>query len=271
MNTQRLLALGFAFSMVGFGCVGAPDALPADEESTVDEVAARSWERFVGAWIGDSGPFHALVFTRTTEGRGHHYFADVDTGIRCVRAPCPSTARQEGPYSATTRTLTLAPQDARLGVVTPTFGGFQYRFQGTETLILSRSGREVARLHKAVSYCAEADDCHEQSLIVPRCLGRFTCQENTCRYVCGRPPPCAAVLCAPGTVCNDSDGTARCVSPCDTVRCGFGSRCVVSGGTARCVQPGATPCGTSICAVGTVCCNPLRGICTLPGQFCIQG
>jgi hypothetical protein len=31
-----------------------------------------------------------------------------------------------------------------------------------------------------------------------------------------------------------------------------------------------TKCGTTICAAGTVCCNPLMNICTKPGMVCIQ-
>lgn len=29
-------------------------------------------------------------------------------------------------------------------------------------------------------------------------------------------------------------------------------------------------CGSVTCGPGTVCCNPLRGICTKPGMVCIQ-
>jgi predicted secreted protein len=29
-------------------------------------------------------------------------------------------------------------------------------------------------------------------------------------------------------------------------------------------------CGNATCGAGLVCCNPLRGICTAPGKFCIQ-
>jgi hypothetical protein len=32
--------------------------------------------------------------------------------------------------------------------------------------------------------------------------------------------------------------------------------------------PAATPCGPSTCAAGEVCCNPLSGICTKPGEVC---
>ncbi|HSP99687.1 MAG TPA: hypothetical protein VL049_20895 [Candidatus Dormibacteraeota bacterium] len=29
-------------------------------------------------------------------------------------------------------------------------------------------------------------------------------------------------------------------------------------------------CGKVVCDLGEVCCNPLYGICTLPGEYCIQ-
>lgn len=32
----------------------------------------------------------------------------------------------------------------------------------------------------------------------------------------------------------------------------------------------AARCGRNVCALGTVCCNPLMGICTPPGGVCIQ-
>lgn len=32
----------------------------------------------------------------------------------------------------------------------------------------------------------------------------------------------------------------------------------------------AVKCGDATCGAGLVCCNPLRGICTKPGDFCIQ-
>jgi hypothetical protein len=31
-----------------------------------------------------------------------------------------------------------------------------------------------------------------------------------------------------------------------------------------------TPCGSALCDAGTICCNPLEGICVKPGQVCIQ-
>lgn len=34
--------------------------------------------------------------------------------------------------------------------------------------------------------------------------------------------------------------------------------------------PSPVKCGNATCGAGLVCCNPLQGICTRPGEFCIQ-
>ncbi len=284
MNKYLAMSL-VAASVCGVGCYGSADPeLTTPDETTEEAAASRAWERFVGAWVGDSGPFHGLVFTETTERGGRHYFADVDNGIRCVRAPCPSTSRAEGRYTATTRTLTLSPTDTSVAATT---GAFQYTVSST-SLVLSRNGRVVARLHKATSYCAEADDCAEQRLIAPRCLGRWTCTtENACRYVCGRPlagegQTCggiAGIQCESGLNCvlqgtyPDASGTCRRPTgpSCAVIRCAAGYTCRETNGVGACVPNATGPqCGSVRCASGQVCCNPLRGICTAPGMFCIQ-
>jgi hypothetical protein len=39
---------------------------------------------------------------------------------------------------------------------------------------------------------------------------------------------------------------------------------------AYCVPTIATPCGNSMCAPGTSCCNACCGMCTPPGMMCTQ-
>lgn len=41
-------------------------------------------------------------------------------------------------------------------------------------------------------------------------------------------------------------------------------------GPGPCAAPPQMQCGNKLCAVGLVCCNSLAGICTKPGEFCIQ-
>lgn len=307
MQYTRLFAgLALSFSMMA-GCYGAGDALD-ESGATTEEVSARVLDGFTGAWVGDSGSFRALVFTATTEGVGRHYFADVDTGIRCVRAPCPSEARIEGRFTAGTRNVTLRGDTSAPGA--SLLGTYAYALTAT-TLTLSQNGRVVARLHKVTSYCAEADDCGEQRLITPRCLGSFSCTaERTCRYTCGRPTAAlgemcggiAAIQCADGLICQlsgtnpDASGTCR-LTRCATVRCTASTHCVDNGTSASCVPNGpscaaircasgytcqetngvgacvANPvvrCGTATCGAGTYCCNPLRNLCAPMGWACIQ-
>lgn len=297
MNLARTLTGLSLVAAFAAGCVGAPDAAIDDgDEVSAEEVRSTSWERLVGAWEGTSGPFTGLVFTATPQGSGHHFFADVDTGIRCITTPCPSGARLDGSFTAGPLTITIRHPDRPSPEAAPFYGRYYYQLQG-DTLTLSRSGRVYARLRKVVSYCnGDADDCGEQRLIVPRCLGRMTCtEENRCRYVCGRPTcatttcgvgyfcqeldsgptclsNCARMRCAAGTTCRNTPTGASCVPngpSCAAIRCASGYRCEETNGVGACVPAGAR-CGNSICSFGTVCCNPLRGICTPPGGVCIQ-
>lgn len=249
------------------GCLGASESEVAGEEDlSVEEISAVG-RRLVGAWTGRSGPYSGLVFTETREGRGSHFFMDVDNGVRCVRAPCDSTSRVEGYFTAGALTVTLTAVPAAPSPRPEYLGRFYYTLQG-DTLTLSKSGRVFARLARQTSYCASPDDCAEQRLITPRCLGRWSCEANACAYQCGR-PTCANVRCAAGTFCQESDEGPRCITNCARVRCASGTTCVADAEGTRCV-PNTTPCGTATCAEGFVCCNPLRGICTRPGMFCIQ-
>lgn len=252
---MQKLVLGGLVAMLGVGCVaGAGDAV--DDGTAADELSGRSWERFTGAWVGETGPLHGVVFTLTNQSRGQHYFADVDTGIRCVRAPCPSEARVEGYFTANTRTVTLNQTDAVAGVTLAYAGAFQYRFADSDaTLVLSRGGREVARLHKQASYCAEADDCHEQRLITPRCVGAFSCEDHACRYRCGPRPG------AEGATCGGIAG----------LRCAAGYTCVLDSrmpdatGVCHAESPAGGPCGggsiryPAVCATGLRCVGPAAG------------
>jgi hypothetical protein len=80
-------------------------------------------------------------------------------------------------------------------------------------------------------------------------------------------------MCASGLVWDDSPSVCACVptqNPCAATLCQAGTRCEVHDGSAVCVSNGALACGPNTCAAGTTCCNASCGICTPPGQFCIQ-
>jgi len=305
MRISTCLSVVLMSAMLG-GCVGAGADESDLEGSDSEEIASSQWSQFVGAWTG-TGAIRGIVFTRTPERSGHHFFADVDTGIRCITQPCPSEARLEGRFSAGSVYLTLSHPSRPSTQTAQFYGRFQYRLQG-DRLTLLRSGQVFAQLSRVSSYCGSAEDCPEQGLPILRCWGGFSCEANVCHYRCGpqpgteggicggiagiqcqsglscildatypdaagrcyRQPTCAAVTCAPGYFCESSGGV-HCLSNCARVRCASGTTCVSDENGTRCepVQTGPA-CGSVNCPADMVCCNSLRGICTRPGEFCIQ-
>jgi hypothetical protein len=240
-------------SSLSVGCIGGGDLVADETDVATDELSLRGWEPLIGAWVGSTGPFEGLVITRTIVGQGRHFFADVDTGIRCITTPCPSPAHLEGRVTAGTRNLTFRHPDRPSPEAAPFYGTYAYTLNGS-TLTLAQNGRIVARLRKATSYCSDADQCAEQRLITPRCLGRFECESNACRYRCGQPPlpTCASTTCAPGTLCVEGVEGAHCITACATVRCSGGNVCVADARGARCV-PSTCANTPTACPAGEMC------------------
>ena len=270
MNFTRLalgLALPISITTLG-GCYGGPD-VPAEVGDTSEEArTSRAWENLVGAWQGDLGVFRGLVFTATPEGAGRHFFADVDNGVRCVRAPCPSEARIEGVLTATSRALQLRLSDPSV-TVPGLLGGYNYTLRG-DVLTFTAGGRAVARLRRVASYCAAGDDCAEQRLTTPSCVGVWSCSAaRACNWTCIT--RCATVRCSATTHCVDNGTSARCVPngpSCAAIRCASGYVCRDTDGVGACVR--GVACGTAVCGAGTYCCNPLRSLCAPTGYACIQ-
>jgi hypothetical protein len=225
----------FLATAAAAGCASNPDAT---DDATDDEsaLASRAWEDLVGAYDATSGPdFQQIVLTRSIESSGHHFFANVDNGIRCIKAPCPSTDRIEGWYTAGPKTLTLHSSAGT--------SRYNYTLNGKGELTIKRGG--VTHVLSSVgTYCDDAEDCGEQSYIHIMCAGHATCgASHSCGYTCGVPLP---------------DGGSD---------AGDAGKPDADAGK----DAGKGPaCGTTTCAVGDVCCNPLMNICTKPGMFCIQ-
>lgn len=254
-------------SFVGFvmvaalavGCVGGGDNALDESDVATDALSVAGWNALTGAWVGTTGSFHGLVITRTVEGQGRHFFADVDTGIRCITAPCPSSAHLEGRVTAGTVNLTLRYPDRPSTQTAPFYGTYAYTINGS-TLTLAQGGRIVARLRKATSYCTEADQCAEEGLITPHCApGGFACESNECHFHCGvTHPTCANTTCAPGTICQDGDAGPTCITACATVRCTASTTCVADATGAHCV-PRTCENSPITCPAGQMCNNNADG------------
>jgi hypothetical protein len=241
-----------ALATSALACSSAPtaegDALDADESA--QELGSPSWKKVLGSYDGGSS-LHGIVFTDTAEKSGHHFFADVDNGLRCIKAPCPSTSRIEGWYTVTWKYV-------RLYVTTDDFGytgRYTYKLSSTG-LTLTKVGTPTAggmgtdTVQKQSSYCGAPEDCYEQDFIHPACLGQATCTTNRCGWKCGYvvPKTCDDVKCAPDQHCEMKG---------------------INGGTVPVCLAG-TRCGNSFCGATEYCCNPIAGICALKGMYCIQ-
>jgi hypothetical protein len=168
------------------GC--ASEALdPADQEeaeATESDLSANA-QRLVGVYRGSATSAGIENLVLKADGT---FIATGDTGVRCVRAPCPSTFRIGGRFSATKNYLRLNGSSADLG--NGFFGRYAHKLIGGK-LALSSTGRSSA-LNKEVSFCEAAVDCEGQGLSVPRCMtagGGLTCSAtNACGYSCGSNP-----------------------------------------------------------------------------------
>ena len=110
MLTSKLSFGLVALALVSAGSAGcAADTSPvADDqvEESADELTAAG-KALIGSYKDDSGAFKSLVLTSKKVGQRNQFSADVDTGIRCIVAPCPSSEHIEGTFSAGAKTITL--------------------------------------------------------------------------------------------------------------------------------------------------------------------
>src|SRR5262245_48977928 len=114
MNSRLIVTaflVGSAFLLLQGCTAGADDA--QDSETAGQDALSSSATRLVGAFHGAGGSVRPPTFQGIVFKSNGQFFADVDTGIRCITAPCPSNVRLTGTFTATQTSLTLRP-------VTPT-------------------------------------------------------------------------------------------------------------------------------------------------------
>ncbi len=183
-----------AFALVP-GCAAdtSQDEAGTEEAAATQDELTSSAQKLVGAFQGTS-PVHPPTFQGLVFAQDGTFFADLDTGIRCITTPCPSGAHLEGRYTATKSYVRLT---AKAGAPAADFyGRYRYTLTGKKlTLTSSTLGASWSnKLDKAPSYCAQPSDCGSQGIIHPQCVGSWTCgvsSANECGYRCGivLPPP----------------------------------------------------------------------------------
>jgi hypothetical protein len=82
-------------------------------------------------------------------------------------------------------------------------------------------------------------------------VGHDDCRCVPSELACGNASPSICAVVGPSLLCPASS------EECDPQTC-------------ACQAAGGVPCGTTVCPVGKVCCNPLLDICTDPGGICVQ-
>jgi hypothetical protein len=162
------------------GC--ATNAGDADVEESEADLSAAG-KKLIGTWGAESGPLTVLVLTGERVGQQNRFFAEVDTGIRCVQAPCSAAqARIEGTFTAGTRTITLRAPLAPVELQ-ETLGRYAYTRAGSR-LKLTREG-ETDTLSRIDSYCASPSDCDVQGIAHASCTGQWSCGgEQICAWTC---------------------------------------------------------------------------------------
>jgi hypothetical protein len=181
------LFVASAFALVP-GCAAdtTEDAADAEEAAASEDELSTNAAKLVGAFHGE-GSVHPPSFEGLVFKLDGTFFGDVDTGIRCFRAPCPSNVHLEGRFSATKNYVRLTPKS---GAATQYYGRYHYALAGNKLSLTSTAlGATWSNtLDKGTSYCAQPSDCAQQGLIHPMCVGSWTCgasTANTCGYKCG--------------------------------------------------------------------------------------
>lgn len=273
MLTQKKLFVLAALSLASLGMVAGCTTDVDSDDGVVEESEAdlsKAGKALIGSYRDDSGPFRGLILTANKAGQANEFIADVDTGIACIMAPCPSSERITGTFTAGAKTITF-----KSSTVSPyakhLLGRYNYRVQGHK---LSLSRKNFAQsLEEVISYCAQPADCWEQNLILPACLGSFTCStQNTCSWNCGspKPPPpsnaCAGLAeeqCTSTPGCQPKYGPSACtpdgICTADVVYTGCEGG--ESGEGAECFS-------SSTCAAGQHC-STEDGVCNAHGMLAV--
>lgn len=255
---SSLFSLCLAAPVLAIGCAAPTDADDSEGqvEETQDELTVAA-SQLLGSYYTQAPGFGG--FARLELKANGKYTAQVDGAgkVVCVASPCLL------PESGTWNASKKSGGGFRLRV-TPSGKGWRFYDAaktggGAPTLKLSRAGVTTTLNKLAAGQCLGNADCKATEECEPGvCLmycevnDPFCCGPSTCQPKLPPPPPPSA--CAGAWL----DQVGGCRGLAD------------EGLPASCCAGLTTPCGASSCGVGKVCCNPLAGICTNPGEFCIQ-
>jgi hypothetical protein len=274
MSTRNILFSSLAAIALSTAAITGCAADTSNDEEVVEESEdelTKAGKALIGSYKDDSGKFQGLILTNVKKGQANEFIADVDTGIRCITTPCPSSERITGTFTAGTKTITLKSSTAS-PLVQPLLGKYNYLVQGAKFSIWRKGYAQS--LEKVPSYCAQSDDCYKQDIIHPMCMGQFDCEQNSCSWSCvpWPPPP------PPLDPCKGSDeSTCLSKSFCEPVygpsACSPDGRiCTADMAYKGCQQkpaPSGVVCySSSSCAAGEYCTTE-DGVCNSSGMLTV--
>ncbi len=292
------------------GCAAPTDAQDGsaaeDQVAETEDALTAAASQLVGSYWTQSPAISG--FARLELKANGQYTASVDPAgkIVCVTSPCllpescmwNATKKAGGGFRVRIRPTGQASR----GYDATKTGG------ASPMLTLARSGVNQTLAQLGANACLDSADCKSNEECGPKlcfmycevgdpfCCGPSTCQPKA------PPPPAgsfcggiAEIPCAANEECVD-DPTDGCDPKLGNFDCGgvcqpkaappppppaacwgawldhYGTCRTPSDGAypAACCAGQTTACGPTSCGVGKVCCNSLAGICTNPGEVCIQ-
>jgi hypothetical protein len=288
-----------ALSLAAVGCAAASDPSADDQtEASQDELAVNAARSVLaGKYYDRSVPFGGIG--RLTLTRDGKYTAHMEAGERAICLTSPCLIPESGTWTATK----LASGSYRLRLLV---GGDAARVytaskdNNSGELNVTIGGKTQHLTSLDANGCLDDGDCSATEECGPKlclmyCLAGdpFCCGPSTCQPKAPAPKRCggfAGLQCAsdeeciddPTDSCDPSHGGADCGGICQKKptppppQAACNGAWVDQNGTCRAPNDGVYPadccggpkCGEAQCSTGQVCCNPLHGICTAPGEVC---
>lgn len=282
--------------LVAPGCSASPDENDPAEASQ-DELAVNAARSALeGKYYDRSVPFGGIG--RLTLSRDGKYTAQMEAGERAICVTSPCLVPETGTWTATK----LANGSYRLRLLVGGDGARVYtasKDKNTGDLSIAIGGKTQLLTALGANACLDDADCSKTEACGPKlclmyCLAGdpFCCGPSTCQPKTPEPKRCGGVAglrCAadeecvddPTDACDPKHGGADCGGICQKIPTPPPPPACVGAwidqnGTCRAPNDGVYPadccggpkCGDAQCGVGQVCCNPLHGICTAPGDVC---
>jgi hypothetical protein len=133
-------------------------------ETSDTEALTQAGKALIGEYTDDTGAFRRLVLTAEKVGQANKFIADVDTGIRCITTPCPSSLTIEGTFTAGTKTITFKVP-GKPNAASHLLGKYNYIVQGEKFSLFRKGFAQSLAKTPAPGFCANGTRVTEVSFV----------------------------------------------------------------------------------------------------------